>query len=150
MTKTPIQHSARGLELVFLSIELREPIHTGDHCRQLGLTYACPLYVRTRLLIRETGEIKEQDIYLADIPMITPGGTFIIDGVERALTIDWINNRSLNNSPLNRSLDTLKSTAIKRMSKISFETVTPSRLIDIRPLGTAITEFFVGSREVGQ
>ncbi len=146
--KSPIQHSGKGLELVFLSIELREPAHTTDDCRQLGLTYASPLYVRTRLQIRETGEIKEQDVYLADIPMITPDRTFIIDGLERALTIEWINNRSLIDSPIDRSLDILKSTAIKRMSRISLESVTPSRLIDIGPFEIAIAEFFGNLRKV--
>ena len=95
-----------------------------------------------RLLIKGTGEIKEQDVYLADIPTITPDGTFVIDGLERAFTIDWINSRSLDNSPIDRSLDILKSTAIKRMSRISFENVTPSRLIDNGPLAVGIAEFF--------
>ena len=145
--QNPIQHSGKGLELVFLSIELREPGHTTDDCRQLGLTYASPLYIRTRLLLRETGEIKEQDVYLGDIPTITPNGTFIIDGLEKALTIDWINNRSLKNSPIDRSLDILKSTAIKRMSRISSESITPSKLIDKGPFGMAIAEFFSNSRK---
>jgi len=148
MAKAPIRHSGRGLELVFISLELREPAHTDEDCQQLGLTYACPLYVKTRLLIKETGEIKEQDVYLADIPMITQNGTFIIDGVEETLIIDSLTNRSLDQSPINKGLDTLKSTAINRMSRISLETVTPSRLVDTRPLGTAIAEFFSESREL--
>ena len=82
--------------------------------------------------------------------MITQNGTFIIDGVERTLIIHWLTNRSLDHSPINKGLDSLKSAAINRMSRVSLETVTPSRLIDIRPSGPAITEFFVGSREVGQ
>ncbi len=150
MAKVPIRHSGRGLELVFISLEFREPAHTDDDCQRLGLTYACPLYVKTRLQIKDTGEIKEQDLYLADIPMITQDGTFIIDGVEKTLTIDSLTNRSLDQSPINRCLETLKSTAISLMSKISLETVTPSQLIDIRPFGTAIAEFFSGSSELRQ
>jgi DNA-directed RNA polymerase beta subunit len=76
-----------------------------------------------------------------------PNGTFIIDGIEKALTIDWINNRSLKNSPIDRSLDILKSTAIKRMSRISSESIIPSKLIDKGPFEMAIAEFFSNSRK---
>jgi len=147
MAKAPIRHISRGLELVFVSFEFREPAHTAVDCQGLGLTYASPLYARTRLLIKYSGEIKEQDLYLADIPIITQDGTFIIDGMEKTLIIDSLTNRSLNQSPIDKGLETLKSTAITRMSKIPLDTVTPLQLIDIRPLETAVTEFFSGSRE---
>ena len=147
MAKSPIQHASRGLELSFVALEFREPAHTEVDCQKLGLTYASPLYARTRLLIKNMGEIKEQDLYLADIPMITQKGTFIIDGIEKTLIIDSLTNRSLDQSPIDKGLENLKSTALTRMSRISLETVTPARLIDIRPLGTAITEFFMESRE---
>jgi DNA-directed RNA polymerase beta subunit len=82
--------------------------------------------------------------------MITQNGTFIIAGVEKTIIIDGLTNRSLDQSPIDKGIDNLKSVAINRMSRISLETVTPARLIDTRSLGTAITEFFVGSREVRQ
>jgi len=99
----------------------------------------------TRLLIGDTGEIKEQDLCLADIPLITQDGTFIIDGVEQTLIIDSLTNRSLGQSQINQGLETLKSTAIRRMGKISLESVTPSQLIDVRPLRAAVNSFFGSS-----
>ncbi len=147
MAKSPIQHANRGLELSFVALEFREPAHTEVDCHKLGLTYASPLYARTRLLIKDFAEIKEQDIYLADIPMVTKEGTFIIDGMEKTLIIDSLINRSLGQSPIDKGLENLKSTAISRMSRISLETVTPARLIDIGPFRTAVTEFFMESRE---
>jgi len=146
MDKAPIRHSDRNLELDFIAFEWREPVHTASECRKLGLTYACPLYVKTRLLIGDTGEIKEQDLYLADIPLITQDGTFIIDGVEQTSIIDSLTNRSLGQSLINQGLEAVKSTAIRRMSKISLESATPSQLIDVRPLRTAVNSFFSRSR----
>ena len=68
---SPIKDFAGGrLELSFLSYELREP-RPEQECRQRDLTYSSPLYVKTRLLTKETGEIKEQDLFFADIPMMT-------------------------------------------------------------------------------
>ena len=71
------------LELSFVGYEFRQPYHSEQECRQRDLTYSTPLYVRTRLLVKETGEIKEQDIFFGDIPLMTDQGTFITSGAER-------------------------------------------------------------------
>ncbi|MBN1190092.1 MAG: DNA-directed RNA polymerase subunit beta [Dehalococcoidales bacterium] len=71
------------LELSFIGYEFREPRHNEQECRQKDLTYSAPLYVRTRLLVKETGEIKEQDLFFGDIPLMTAKGTFITSGAER-------------------------------------------------------------------
>jgi len=71
------------LELSFVGYEFREPRHNEQECRQKDLTYSAPLYVRTRLLVKESGEIKEQDLFFGDIPLMTAKGTFITSGAER-------------------------------------------------------------------
>jgi DNA-directed RNA polymerase subunit beta len=71
------------LELNFAGYEFREPRHSEAECRQKDLTYSAPLYTRTQLLVKETGEIKEQDLFFGDIPLMTAKGTFITSGAER-------------------------------------------------------------------
>ncbi|UCG09974.1 MAG: DNA-directed RNA polymerase subunit beta [Dehalococcoidia bacterium] len=73
------------LELSFEDYEFREPRHSEAECRERGLTYSAPLYVRAKLLIKATGEISETDIFFGDIPLMTAGGTFIISGAERVV-----------------------------------------------------------------
>jgi len=73
------------LELSFVDYEFREPRHSEAECRERGLTYSAPLYVRAKLLIKATGEISETDIFFGDIPVMTAGGTFIISGAERVV-----------------------------------------------------------------
>ena len=73
------------LELSFAGHEFREPRHSEQECRQRGLTFSAPLYVRGKLLIKATGEIKEQDIFFGEIPQMTAKGTFVISGAERVV-----------------------------------------------------------------
>jgi DNA-directed RNA polymerase subunit beta len=75
------------LELNFVSYELREPRpgHSEQECHERDLTYSTPLYVKVRLLVKETGEIKEQDLFFGDIPLMTAKGTFITSGAERVV-----------------------------------------------------------------
>jgi len=73
------------LELSFVAYELREPRHNEKECHERDLTYSVPLYVRIRLLVKETGEIKEQDLFFGDIPLMTSKGTFITSGAERVV-----------------------------------------------------------------
>jgi len=61
-----------------------------SECRERDLTYAAPLYVRVQLVIKETGEIKEQDIFMGDFPLMTPKGTFVINGAERVVVSQLI------------------------------------------------------------
>ncbi len=75
------------LELSFVAYEFREPRrdHSEQECRERDLTYSVPLYIRVRLLVKETGEIKEQDLFFGDIPLMTTKGTFITSGAERVV-----------------------------------------------------------------
>ena len=79
--------TSNKLELSFIAYEFREPRpgRTESECRERNLTYSAPLYVRVQLLIRETGEVKEQDLFLGDIPLMTAKGTFITSGAERVV-----------------------------------------------------------------
>ena len=83
---SPIQDfTGTRLDLRFLSYEFRQPQWSEAECRLRNLTYAAPLYVRAQLLIKETGEIKEQEIFFGDFPIMTPKGTFITSGAERVV-----------------------------------------------------------------
>ncbi|MBA7507257.1 DNA-directed RNA polymerase subunit beta [subsurface metagenome] len=75
------------LELTFTDYEFRIPPgwKTEQECRQQDLTYSVPLYIRAKLLVKGTGEIKEQDLFLGDIPLMTAKGTFITSGAERVV-----------------------------------------------------------------
>jgi DNA-directed RNA polymerase subunit beta len=73
------------LEISFIGYEFRDPRHSEQECLQRDLTYSAPLYVKTRLLVKGTGEIKEQDLFFCDIPLMTTKGTFITGGAERVV-----------------------------------------------------------------
>ena len=75
------------LELGFIACEFREPRpgHSEQECHERDQTFSAPLYVKVRLLVKETGEIKEQDLFFGDIPLMTSKGTFITSGAERVV-----------------------------------------------------------------
>ena len=75
-----------NLELSFIDYHLdEEPKFSVEECKARDATYACPLRVRMRLRYRETGEIKEQELFMGDFPRMTDSGTFIINGAERVI-----------------------------------------------------------------
>jgi DNA-directed RNA polymerase subunit beta len=83
---SPIEDfQAKSLRLYFDDYEFGEPKHSEDECRDRDMTYAAPLRVNTRLVIRETGEVKEAKIFMGDFPLMTKHGTFIINGAERVV-----------------------------------------------------------------
>ena len=83
---SPIKDFTGGkMELSFNGYEFRPPSHDVAECRQRDMTYQSNLYVRASLLIKETGEIKEQEVFLGEIPLMTENGTFIISGAERVV-----------------------------------------------------------------
>ncbi len=73
------------LELYFLDHEFGEPEHSEEECLERDLTWSAPLKVKTRLIVKETGEIKEQALYMGDFPVMTERGTFVINGAERVV-----------------------------------------------------------------
>jgi len=83
---SPIEDFSGGrFELAFLDHEIREPKFSERECREKEATYAAPLYVKVRLQVKTTGEVKEQVLFMGDIPMMTRSGTFIINGAERVV-----------------------------------------------------------------
>ena len=75
-----------NLVLDFIDYRLDEtPKYSIEECKERDATYAAPLRVRASLLNKETGEVKEQDIFMGDFPVMTPSGTFIINGAERVI-----------------------------------------------------------------
>ncbi len=83
---SPIQDfTGSKMDLVFGDYEFREPKHTQDECRERDMTYSAPLFVDVELRIKESGEIKEQRLFFGDFPLMTEGGTFLINGAERVV-----------------------------------------------------------------
>ena len=83
---SPIQdYTGSKYELSFLEHYFREPKYTAEECKDKEITFAAPLYIKTRLMMKETGEIKEQEIFMGDLPMMTANGTFVVNGAERVV-----------------------------------------------------------------
>ncbi|MFW6074235.1 MAG: DNA-directed RNA polymerase subunit beta [Chloroflexota bacterium] len=82
---SPIVDYNDKMELHFLDHEFHEPRATEEVCRERDMTYSAPLEIGVRLVIKETGEVKESRIFLGDFPMMTEQGTFIINGAERVV-----------------------------------------------------------------
>ena len=75
-----------NLELSFIDYKMDErPKYSIEECKARDSTYAAPLKVRVRLRNKETEEIKEQEIFMGDFPLMTPAGTFVINGAERVI-----------------------------------------------------------------
>jgi len=90
----PIRDFAGTAELDFVNYELEPPKFDTDECRQRGITYAAPMRVTLRLIVFEVDpdtearsvlDIKEQDVYMGDMPLMTENGTFIVNGTERVI-----------------------------------------------------------------
>ena len=81
----PIDDFAGTLSLEFVDYQLLEPKYTVDEAREHDANYSAPLHVTLRLTNHETGEIKSQDVFFGDFPLMTKQGTFIINGAERVI-----------------------------------------------------------------
>ena len=90
----PIRDFSEHAQLEFVRYELEEPKYDVEECQQRGITYGAPLKVTLRLVVwdvdedtaaRSIRDIKEQDVYMGDMPLMTPNGTFIINGTERVI-----------------------------------------------------------------
>ncbi|MEA3254119.1 MAG: DNA-directed RNA polymerase subunit beta, partial [Chloroflexota bacterium] len=81
---SPIQdYTGARLDLRFVDYEFREPQRSVAECLERGVTYAAPLYVTIQLIVRSTGEIKQQELFFCDFPLMTDSGTFVVSGAER-------------------------------------------------------------------
>ena len=80
-----VRKREEGEEEEFVEYYFRDPKYSPEECKEKEITYSKPLYVKTKLLMKETGEIKEQEIFMGELPMMTSNGTFIVNGAERVV-----------------------------------------------------------------
>ncbi|MDN4605532.1 DNA-directed RNA polymerase subunit beta [Paenibacillus sp. F6_3S_P_1C] len=114
---SPIQDFTGNLILEFIDYSLGEPKYTVDDAKERDVTYAAPLRVKVRLINKETGEVKEQEVFMGDFPLMTDTGTFIINGAERVIV-----------SQLVRSPSVYFSTKVDKNAKKTYTaTVIPNR-----------------------
>ena len=82
---SPIQDFTGNLVLQFVDYAFGEPKYDVDECKERDANFATPLRVKVRLINKETGEVKEQEVFMGDFPLMTDKGTFIINGAERVI-----------------------------------------------------------------
>ncbi len=87
---SPIESFNKNLELHFRVYRFEEPKYSSKECRERDMTYAGALWVETRLINRETGEVQESEVFMGDFPLMTETGTFIINGTERVVVSQLI------------------------------------------------------------
>ena len=92
---SPVESFSGGLSLEFGDYVFDTPRYSIKECKDRQATYAAPLKVQTRLFNNETGEVKEQEIFLGDIPLMTDSGTFIINGAERVVVSQLVRSPSV-------------------------------------------------------
>ena len=90
----PVESFTGNLSLEFGEYVFEEPRYTIKQCKEKNSTYAAPLRVEARLFNVETGEVKEQEIYLGDMPLMTESGSFVINGAERAIVSQLVRSPS--------------------------------------------------------
>ena len=81
----PIVSPNDDIELEFVEYELSEPKYSVQECKERDVTYAAPLKATIRLIKKDTMEVREQSVYMGDIPLMTESGTFVINGAERVV-----------------------------------------------------------------
>ena len=91
----PVESFTGNLALEFGDYSFEEPRYSIKGCKERYATYAAPLKVAARLYNHETGEVKEQDIYLGDMPIMTESGTFVINGAERVIVSQLVRSPSV-------------------------------------------------------
>jgi len=91
----PVESFTGNLSLEFGEYSFDEPRYSIKGCKERYATYACPLKVEARLFNHETGEVKEQEIFLGDMPIMTDSGTFIINGAERVIVSQLVRSPSV-------------------------------------------------------
>jgi len=93
---SPIEDYTGNLILEFVDYKLDgEPKYDQMECKERDATYAVPLKVKVRLINKETGEIKEQEVFMGDFPQMTERGTFIINGAERVIVSQLVRSPSV-------------------------------------------------------
>ena len=98
----PVENFAGTLSLEFGDYHFDEPRYSIKECKERYATYAAPLKVDVRLFNNETGEVKEQEIFLGDMPLMTDSGAFVINGAERVIVSQLVRSPSVY---FNREID---------------------------------------------
>ena len=91
----PVENFAGTLSLEFGDYHFDEPRYSVKECKERYATFAAPLKVEVRLFNNETGEVKEQEIFLGDMPLMTDSGTFVINGAERVIVSQLVRSPSV-------------------------------------------------------
>ncbi|MGN1324371.1 MAG: DNA-directed RNA polymerase subunit beta [Bacilli bacterium] len=91
----PVESFSGSLSLEFGDYELDTPRYSIKECKDRQITYAAPLKVQARLFNNETGEVKEQEIFLGEMPLMTDSGTFIVNGAERVIVSQLVRSPSV-------------------------------------------------------
>ncbi|GAA0434265.1 DNA-directed RNA polymerase subunit beta [Lentibacillus halophilus] len=92
---SPIEDFAGNLSLEFIDYSLGEPKYPVYESKERDVTYNAPLSVKVRLINNETGEVKEQEVFMGDFPLMTDTGTFIINGAERVIVSQLVRSPSV-------------------------------------------------------
>jgi len=92
---SPIQDFTGNLVLEIVDYKLDEPKYSVAECRERDVTYNAPMRVKARLINKETGEVKEQEVFMGDFPLMTEKGTFIINGAERVVVSQLVRSPSV-------------------------------------------------------
>ena len=100
---SPITDFSDTLQLDFLTSSFGEPKYSVEECKDRDATYAAPLRIKVRLLNKESGEIKEQEVFMGDFPLMTDQGTFVINGAERVIVSQLVRSPGVY---YNREIDT--------------------------------------------
>ena len=91
----PVESFTGNISLEFTDYSLEEPRYSIKEAKERMVNYAAPLKVQARLYLHETGEVKEQEIFLGDLPLMTDAGTFIINGAERVIVSQLVRSPSI-------------------------------------------------------
>ena len=92
---SPIEDFTGNLSLEFVDYRLGDPKYDLEESKNRDATYAAPLRVKVRLIIKETGEVKEQEVFMGDFPLMTDTGTFVINGAERVIVSQLVRSPSV-------------------------------------------------------
>jgi DNA-directed RNA polymerase subunit beta len=92
---SPIEDFTGNLSLEFIDYSLGEPKYSVPESKERDVTYSAPLRVKVRLVNKETGEVKDQDVFMGDFPLMTETGTFVINGAERVIVSQLVRSPSV-------------------------------------------------------
>lgn len=92
---SPIEDFTGNLSLEFIDYSLGDPKYSVEESKERDVTYSAPLRVKVRLINKETGEVKDQDVFMGDFPLMTETGTFVINGAERVIVSQLVRSPSV-------------------------------------------------------